>query len=75
MKDERERYVHCPLCNKKVVNTRLTCSEHICSSCGAKFTALASKDFVTTILHAKDDNLTIPERVNQYKQKLEALTE
>lgn len=73
-KDERERSIHCPLCNSKVVNTRITCSEHICGKCGAKFTALASKDFVTTILH-DDDNLTIPERVIEYKKKLSKLTE
>lgn len=71
---DRDRWVSCPVCNKKILKTRVTNSDCVCS-CGAEFTAFVSKDFVTTILHEKGDNLSITERLKRYQSQLFILAE
>ena len=71
---DRDRWVSCPVCNKKILKTRVTNSDCVCS-CGAEFTAFVAKDFVTTILHEKGENLSMSERLNRYQQQLLALAE
>ena len=69
----KERWVTCLVCGKKVQKAYLSISDSTCS-CGTKFTVCATKDFVTTIMHEKGDNLSMQERIEKYVEQLTKVT-
>ena len=68
--ESKERWVCCPVCGRKVQRSWISVSDCNCS-CGAEFTSVVTKDFVTTILHEKGENISMQERITQYMKQLQ----
>lgn len=70
--DKREstgHWVNCPECNKRIIKAKVTSCDCVCG-CGAVFTAYVTKEFVTTIMHEKGDDLSAAERLERYHHQL-----
>ena len=63
--DNRERWIVCPVCGKKIQKARITYSEIRCE-CGTNITVLALKDFITTLIHDNDEIIPIEQRIREY---------
>ena len=70
-----ERYISCPVCRRKADQAKLISKDYKCE-CGAEYTALVSKWFVTTILiDPEDKDMPLRKRLAKYQERLFQLTE
>lgn len=67
--DDSSRWIICPVCAKKLHRTRMISGDCTCD-CGQDLTIVASKKFVTVILHEPGDEMvSLQERISQYQQE------
>lgn len=70
-----DRYISCPVCRRKADQAKLISKDYKCE-CGAEYTALVSKWFVTTILiDPEDKDMPLRKRLAKYQERLFQLTE
>ena len=70
-----ERYISCPVCRRKADQGKLISKDYKCE-CGAEYTALVSKWFVTTILtDPEDKDKPLQKRLEEYQKRLFSLAE
>ena len=67
--DQKEHWITCPVCGKRLMKPRIASVEVHCD-CGANVTACATKNFVATIIHSDNDDTSMTERLDQYRQEI-----
>ena len=68
-----DRYISCPVCRRKADQGKLISKD---CECGAEYTALVSKWFVTTVLKDPNDKeKPLQERLEEYQKRLFLLAE
>ena len=70
-----DRYISCPVCRRKADQGKLISKDYKCE-CGAEYTALVTKWFVTTILTDPEDReKPLQKRLEEYQKRLFSLAE
>ncbi len=72
---EGERWVMCPVCGSKIMNEWVAACNRPCDVCGSMITICATRRFVATIVHEKNERATTSERIRRFKEELELLVQ